>query len=130
MNAILETEGTLGEAIFAQAQLGDRRRSARMADIFDLMRHHPGGSLPDKLSSPPDLRAFYRLCDCSAVTHAAMIAASRAYTCRRIAECDGPVLLLHDATELDYTSRHCVAGELAQIGQGTRFGDICQNVVV
>jgi len=26
------------------------------------MHRHPGGTLPDKLSSPADLKALYRLC--------------------------------------------------------------------
>lgn len=129
MMAISGTEVSLGQQLFGQARLGDRRRSARMAAIFDLMQRHPGGSLPDKLTSPPDLRAFYRLCNCPAVTHAAIIEAVRDYTTRRIKQCDDPVLLLHDATELDYTSHHAVTGELAQIGTGTGRGFICQNVL-
>ena len=129
MSAKCESGVSVGEAIFGQAQLGDRRRTARLVDTFELMRRHPGGTLPDKLASPADLRAFYRLCDAEDVTHAAVIEAARQYTLRRIAECSGPVLILHDATELDYTSLTSLADDLGQIGKGTRRGYVCQNVL-
>ena len=53
---------TLGRAMFGRAELGDRRRTARLVETFDRMRRHPGGTLPDKLASPPNLKALYRLC--------------------------------------------------------------------
>lgn len=120
-------EASLGQQIFGHAQLGDRRRNARLAMTFDLMRKHPGGMLPDKLPSPADLRAFYRLCDSEAVTHAAVIAAARQHTLDRIAAYEGPVLVVHDATELDYTSLNSLAGDLGQIGSGRGRGYICHN---
>ncbi len=104
MSLAYETNLNLGQAIFGHAQLGDQRRTARLVETFNLMQRHPGGTLPDKLPIPADLRAFYRLCDADEVTHAAIIAAARQYTLTRIADCTGPVLLVHDATELDYTS--------------------------
>lgn len=124
-----ESELSLAEDILGNAQLGDRRRTDRLVSTFELMRKHPGGTLPDKLSSPEDLRAFYRLCDCEDVTHAAVIDAARQYTLRRIAEHSGPVLALHDATELDYTTLTSLADDLGQIGKGTRRGYVCQNVL-
>ncbi|MBL4886851.1 MAG: hypothetical protein JKY95_20300 [Planctomycetaceae bacterium] len=63
MSAQLDSNVTLGQSIFGNAQLGDKRRTARLVQTFDLMRRHPGGSLPQKMASPADLRAFYRLCD-------------------------------------------------------------------
>jgi len=129
MSIQYETEVSLGQAIFGNAQLGDRRRTARLVETFDSMQRHPGGTLPDKLASPADLRAFYRLCDCEDVTHAAVIAAARQHTLAQIAACPGPVLVLHDATELDYTSLASLAGDLGQIGQGYSRGYICQNVL-
>jgi hypothetical protein len=63
------------------------------------------------------------------VTHAALVAAARSYTLARIAAHQGPVLLLHDATELDYSSLGSLAECLGQIGQGTQRGYICHNVL-
>lgn len=129
MSLAYETDVALGQAIFGDAQLGDRRRTARLVKTFDLMQRHPGGTLPDKLTSPADLRAFYRLCDADDVTHEAIIAAARQHTLMRIAESPGPVLLLHDATELDYGSLTTLADDLGQIGNGNHLGYICQNVL-
>ena len=70
----------LGREIFAAAKLGDRRRTKRLIKTFDRMCSHPGGTLPDKLASPPALRGFYRLCNDDDVTHQAIIEPARAYT--------------------------------------------------
>lgn len=129
MSTTREMETSLGQQVFGGAQLGDARRTARLARSFDLMRKHPGGTLPDKLSSPADLRAFYRLCDADEVTHEAIIAAAREHTLAQISSCPGPVLVVHDATELDYTSLTSLVDDLGQIGKGSRQGYLCQNVL-
>lgn len=121
------TEVSLGQQLFGQAELGDARRTARLVKTFDLMQKHPGGTLPAKLSQPADLRAFYRLCACKAVTHAAVLAAARAHTLARIAAHDGVVVIAHDSTELDYTSLTSLTGELGQIGDGHGRGYVCHN---
>ncbi len=120
---------SLGRDIFGAAQLGDRRRTKRLVKTFDRMCSHPGGTLPDKLASPPDLRGLYRLCDADDVTHEAILGPARAYTEARIAACPHEVLLLHDATELDYTTLTTLAGDLGQIGKGNRRGYLCHNVL-
>lgn len=129
MSLVYGTDANLGHSLFGHAQLGDQRRTKRLVESFNLMQRHPGGMLPDKLSSPADLRAFYRLCDADEVTHAAIIAAARQHALAQIAACAGPVLMVHDATELDYTSLASLADELGQIGQGNHRGYICHNVL-
>ncbi len=123
------SETTLGHAIFDQAVFGDVRRNQRMAESFDIMKRNPGGSLPDKLAEPADLRALYRLLDSDSVTHATVIEAIRKHTFAQIAACPDPVLILHDATELDYSSLKSLANDLAKLGKGNRRGYICQNVL-
>ena len=81
-----------GRDIFGTAELGDRRRTARLVKSFDRMCRHPGGTLPDKLASPPDLRGLYRLCDADDVTHEAVLGPARAHTRTRIEACPGDVL--------------------------------------
>jgi hypothetical protein len=129
MSSLYEIEMSSGQALFGHAELGDRRRTTRLVAIFDQMQRHPGGTLPDKLAMPADLRAFYRLCDCDEVTHAALIDAARQHTFKKIDACQEPVLIVHDATELDYTSLISLAGDLGQIGTGGGRGYICQNVL-
>jgi len=129
MSLSYETDVDLGQAIFGHAELGDLRRTTRLAKTFNLMQRHPGGTLPDKLSNPADLRALYRLCDADDVTHAAIIAAARQYTFARIADTPGSVLMVHDATELDYNTLTSLLDDLGQIGSGSRRGYVCQNVL-
>src|SRR5208283_70921 len=54
MSLAYETDLNLGQAIFGHAQLGDQRRTARLVETFNLMQRHPGGTLPDKLSTLAD----------------------------------------------------------------------------
>ena len=124
-----ETADCLGQTMFGNIQLGDQRRANRLVKTFEQMRRHPGGTLPDKLSTPADLKALYRLCSSDSVTHKAIIAAMREYTLQRIANHNGPVLVAHDATELDYSSLESLTENLGQIGKGTHRGYICQNVI-
>lgn len=129
MSSQYAAEESLGHAMFGHAELGDARRTARLVATFDKLCRHPGGTLPDKLSSPADLKGLYRLCACKRVTHAALVAAMRFYTLLRIAKHVGPVLVLHDATELDYSTLASLALDLGQIGEGHGRGYICHNVL-
>ncbi len=117
---------SFGEAMFGHTQLGDRRRAARLARLTDQLCRHPGGTLPEKLHSPKDLKALYRLCDCEAVTHEALIhSVSQAV----LAECDQQdvVLIIHDSTELDYSTHKSLVKQLGQVGRGLKHGYICHS---
>ena len=124
---------SFGQANFGSLDLGDHRRTKRLVELIDIMCRHPGGTLPAKLSNPADLRAFYLLMDCDRVTHKSVMEGHTAATRKKMAAAlqDGKTLLiLHDATELDYTSLKSLRGKLGQIGQGTNFGYICHNSLV
>jgi hypothetical protein len=129
MSLFMEGSETLGSAIFGHTELGDRRRTARLVKTFDQLCRHPGGTFPDKLATPRDLKALYRLMQRREVTHEALLASLRAYTFQSIAAREGTVLLIHDATELDYTSRKSLADDLGQIGNGLGRGYICHQVL-
>lgn len=125
-----DAASTWGERHFGGLALGDARRSKRLPALVDQMCRHPGGTLPEKLSDPADLRAFYRMMNADEVTHAAVLAMHFRRTREAIAEVAGrgvTVLIAHDATELDYTSKTKLLEQLGQIGQGTRRGYICHN---
>lgn len=120
--------GTFGMRNFGAVDLGDQRRTACLVKSVDVMCRHPGGTLPDKLNRPADLRAFYRLMNRPEATHAALLRSHADHTRADIAALGtGVVLILHDATELDYTKKTTVSKRLSQIGQGTRRGYICHN---
>lgn len=121
-------QGTFGMLNFGKIDLGDKRRTDCLVRIADIMCRHPGGTLPDKLNRPADLRAFYRLVNRPEVTHAVVIRSHAERTRDLIATCRAPVVLvLHDATELDYTTITTLADQLHQIGEGTHKGYICHN---
>ncbi len=123
----IETDRNFGTMHFAKAQLGDVRRTRRLAMTAELIRRHPGGSFPDKFHSPKDLDAFYDLCNRPEVTHESVLAPHRELTFSRIAESEQTVLIVHDSTELDYTGRKSLEDQLGQIGNGNRRGYICHN---
>src|SRR6266446_5080544 len=124
-----DTLQSVGFMNFGTVDLGDNRRTERLVALVDIMCRHPGGTLPDKLNRPADLRAFYRLMNRPEVTHTILIGGHAAATRERIAALPpGSVVLnLHDATELDFTSKTTLLDQLGQIGQGTRRGYICHN---
>jgi hypothetical protein len=126
---MIAPSSTFGSENFGSADLGDIRRTRRLANVVNIMCRHPGGTLPDKIKEPKNLRAFYKLMNCEEVTHAVLMHSHADQTRRTIAamEPGSVVLLLHDATELDYTSKLSLADDLGQIGQGTHRGYICHN---
>jgi hypothetical protein len=124
----MDTTFSFAQANFGLLDLGDKRRTCRLVRSVEEMCRHPGGTLPDKINRPANLRGFYRLMDRSEVTHQVVMDGHTAQTRRSIAAVgSGTVLLLHDATELDFTSKKSLQGYLGQIGQGTRRGYICHN---
>jgi hypothetical protein len=97
-----------------------------LVQVADALVRHPGGSLPEKFKSPAELEAVYHLMKCKSVTHESVLQPHRSLTLERLAERSGPTLIIHDATELDFTS-HRSLGELGQIGNGSRRGYLCHN---
>lgn len=121
--------GSFGERNFGGAQLGDRRRTKRLVQVADALVRHPGGTLPEKLRDPGALEAVYHLMNCEEVTHASVLAPHRAWTHSKIVEHAGPVLVIHDTTELDFT-KHYSLSDAGPIGNGSRKGWLCHNALV
>ena len=117
----------LGREHFGAAALGDRRRTERLVYTAEQLMRHPEGTLPRRLRGWADLMGLYRLVRCGRVTHAA-VSAPHAQRTRRLMAREPVVLLLHDWTELDYTTRTSLGG-LGQIGRGTRRGYVCHNTL-
>ena len=117
---------SFGEVNFGNAKLGDVRRTRRLVRTAILMSRRPGGSLPQKLRNPKDLRAFYRLMNCEEVTHEAILDPHRKATLKKISDMASTVLVLHDSTEMDFTT-HRSLEDLGQIGNGNHRGYIAQN---
>ena len=129
MDATTTTACTFGTRHFGRADLGDRRRRRRLVQLADEVTGHPGGTLPDKLRQPKDLKAFYRLMNNLCVTHESVLAPHRAQTLERMQDHSGVVLLLHDTTTLDYSTLTSLADVLGQIGDGHGKGYLCHNTL-
>jgi Transposase DNA-binding/Transposase Tn5 dimerisation domain len=113
------------EANFAAAELGDRRRTRRLVDTAERLAQQPQGSLPAHFSWNP-LRAVYRLCNRPEVTHPAVTATHLERTRTEMAQVSGPVLVLHDTTELNFTTHGALTGT-GPVGDGVGRGFLQHN---
>lgn len=119
---------SFGETHFGSAQLGDRRRTRRLIRCADLILRHPRGSLPEKINQPAALKGLSRLIAERDVTHERILAAHHECVLERIAAVPGDVLLIHDATELDYTGLDSITADLGILGgKGRHRGFICHH---
>jgi hypothetical protein len=117
---------TWAEANFAAADLGDKRRTRRLVVTAERLAHQPQGSLPDHFTWNP-LRAVYRLCNRPEVTHPAVIATHCDLTRTRLHEQGAStVLILHDTTELNFTSHRALKGT-GPVGNGQGRGFLQHN---
>jgi hypothetical protein len=120
---------SFGQTHFGDVDLGDVRRNRRLPELVDRMVEKLGGTLPSMLPRAADTEAFYRLCDAEEVTHAAVHAPHRALMLKKLQTTRKFLLVLHDTTELDYTTRSSLT-DLGQIGNGGRRGLLAHNSLV
>jgi hypothetical protein len=119
-------EPTFGQTHFGACALGHAARTRCLVRVADALHRHPGGTLPHKLHDPADYKAMARLMNRPEVTHAAVLAAHHAGTLERMRTTDGPVLVLHDTTELDYSGLRSIP-DLGSIGGDLGRGYLCHN---
>jgi hypothetical protein len=120
------SERSFGETHFATAQLGHKVRNRCLVKIADRIHRHPGGTLPHKLHDPKDYKAMDRLMNRAEVTHAAVLQPHVERTLALLRQADGPMLILHDTTELDYSGLTSIA-DLGSIGGNLGRGYLCHN---
>jgi hypothetical protein len=120
---------TFGALHFGRADLGDDRLNRRLVQLADEVIGHTGGTLPDKLRQPKDLKAFYRFMNNPRVSYEAVLAPHRQETLERMQAHDGVVLLVHDTTTLDYSGLKSLKDDLGQIGEGHGRGYLCHNTL-
>jgi hypothetical protein len=116
-----------GTLHFGRAELKDERRRNRLIALANQLAAHPGGTLPQKLHCPATYQGMYRLCKTDSVTHATVLQTHRERTLEEMRNCPRTVLVIHDTTELDYTSRRSLQADLGQIGDGGGRGYECHN---
>ena len=103
---------------FGLADLGDQRRTRRLARVAARMAADPSASIPGQMEGWAEAKAAYRLLDADGVTLEAIAAPHW----RRTRACGpGCFLVLGDTTELDF-GIHRRVPDLAPTGNGGGYG--------
>jgi hypothetical protein len=112
------------EQHFGTAQLGDPRRTRRLVRSAARIAERPQGSLPSKFDWN-GLRAVYRLMNRPEATHQEVLAphGRQVQQAMRQQPC---VLVMHDTTELDFTSHRALRGT-GPLGTGGGRGFLQHN---
>lgn len=109
---------------FADAALGDRRRTRRLVEAAAKIAAHPEKPFT-QVFDWNELRGFYRLCDQSQATLAAVLEPHWQQTRQAMGQ-HALVLIVHDTTELDYSSHPHLLG-VGQIGNENGRGFLQHN---
>ena len=112
------------EVQFADAQLGDRRRTRRLIASAAQIAAHPEKPFT-QVFDWNQLRGFYRLCDQPQATLASVMQPHWQLTRQAMGQ-HPLVLILHDTTELDFSSHKKLTGT-GQIGNENGRGFLQHN---
>lgn len=111
---------------FGAADLGDRRRTRRLARVAARIAADPSASIPGQMEGWAEAKAAYRLLGADDVTFEAVAASHW----RRTRACGpGCFLVLGDTTELDFGIHRRVA-DLAPTGNGGGYGFLLHAALV
>lgn len=104
-----EDEADWAISEFGQAELGDRRRTARLVQLATALGDQPSASLPDACADPATLKAAYRFFDNDAITADAVLVSHVQATLTRVRAVP-LVLAVNDTTLLDWTAHPATSG--------------------
>lgn len=105
---------------FAEAELGDARRTQRVIALATQLAQNPQAGLPEACGSRAALKAAYRVFDNEAIVPEELLASHVAATLERTVT--APVVLaVQDTTELDWTTHRATTG-LGPIGHPKHRG--------
>ena len=93
---------SFGDDHFGSCVFGDKRLTDRAVLTGNTMVRHPGGTLPEKLPRA-ELFGFYDFANNDKVNHDNVLAGHIQHTREAMEQCAGPVLIIHDTTEGDYS---------------------------
>jgi hypothetical protein len=112
------------ERNFGGAKLGDSRRSQRLIESAARIALHPEKSFT-QIFNWNELRGFYLLCDQKEATLQAVLQPHWTQTWKAMSQ-QPLVLIVHDTTELDFTSHQALQGD-GPIGNGSGKGFLQHN---
>lgn len=109
---------------FANAPLGDKRRSKRLANLVEKIVNKPAASIPKINECWKDTKATYRLLDCPEATLQSVTAAHR----ERLAQREGVQLILSDTCHIDFGRGRKVRGA-GPVGPGKSVGFLLHSAL-
>jgi hypothetical protein len=113
---------SLPEILFPDLDLGDARRDRRFRTVVRAVAANPGASLPQIFPDPSAYHACLALFDADECTHANILGTHQEAALNFAEAHAGPVLLLHDATVLDFSGHTTLAADLGPVGNGAGRG--------
>jgi Transposase DNA-binding/Transposase Tn5 dimerisation domain len=114
------TEESWAVTEFAEAELGDARRTQRLIRVATVLAQQPMASLPEACGSAAELKATYRLFDNEAIAPEELLASHVSATYERAVRVP-VVLAVQDTTEVDWTAHPATTG-LGPIGHPKHQG--------
>ena len=114
------TEESWAVTEFAEAELGDARRTQRVIRTATVLAQQPMASLPEACGSPAELKATYRVFDNEAIAPAELLAGHVRATYERAVRVP-VVLAVQDTTEVNWTAHPATTG-LGPIGHPKHRG--------
>ena len=126
-NGLLLEASAWAQTTFADARLGDKRRSDRVVRMATLMATQSDVSLPRMMKSKAELKAAYRLFETPDVTYEALIRPHLQQT-QEQARSHQQVLLIQDTTDLNY-SHHPKTKGLGPLKNQKQHGMLLQTVL-
>jgi len=108
---------------FADADLGDLRRTQRLVQLAHVLAQHPGAALPEACGSSAMLKAAYRFVDNDDIEPSDIVQSHIEATYSRLSRVP-LVLAVQDTTEADWTSLRATEG-LGPLGHPA-----CQGLLV
>src|SRR6266853_3087848 len=108
---------------FADAELGDERRTKRLVELANVLGQHPTAALPEACSDGGMLKAAYRFFDNDAIETQDMLQSHIESTYRRLDQVP-LVLAVQDTTEVNWT------GQPATQGLGPLVHPACRGLLV
>jgi Transposase DNA-binding/Transposase Tn5 dimerisation domain len=108
---------------FADAELGDLRRTQRLVQLAHVLAQNPGAALPEACGSSAMLKAAYRFFDNEAIEPPELVQSHIEATYSRL-HAVPVVLAVQDTTEVDWTSLRATEG-LGPLGHTA-----CQGLLV
>jgi hypothetical protein len=115
MAPILQTSN-YAQSYFPELDLGDERRNRRFSTVIETFMSSAGDSLPAIFPDSKSYTACLRLFHSDEATHENILGCHQAAVLDAIEKIHTPVLLIHDATVMDFSGHTTLKDDVGQVG--------------